>query len=228
MPTLSAWIIRHYSGGAWAGQYFFLILLQLIALFALIRWLYTQFWLRVSIILSVALLYILMGYAYGEFPQIVQKLNIRPCIYHLPYVFTGIALANGDFPKMPAWLCWSALLVPIEFLALSKLGLTHDPYITPSVLFSSILISAIVAQHKIDLPDNSKIRKIVGHISRNTLTIFVANPLIIYLFAKLIPNVGNSNIVEVILSFITATSVLVICLGVAQLLKLLRLKGILY
>jgi surface polysaccharide O-acyltransferase-like enzyme len=98
MPTVASWLVRHFSGGAWPGQYFFLILLQLIPFFWLLRKLYEIKWCRYSLLFVAILSYFILGYAFEELPYVIRKLSLRPLLYHVPYVFLGIALARGILP----------------------------------------------------------------------------------------------------------------------------------
>lgn len=230
MPTLLSWLVRHYSGGAWPGQYFFMILLQLVPLFLVLRWIYGVRWLRWCCLAAVVLLYFAIGYRYDTFPFIFQKLNIRPFIYHIPYIFAGIALARGTFPRLHSWLGISVFLIPLEFLILSHLRLEHGHYITPTVLASSILLSGTILRSNAPPPRHQWIRRVIEPVSRNTLTIFVANPIvlaIIFWATRPIRPEEMTIIEKIALSLVTASASVALCLALAWIIRKIRLEGVL-
>ena len=107
MPSIQAWLIRHFSGGAWAGQYFFILLIQLMVIYPLLRLTYEKRFMRNSILIGSVILYLAMGYAHSVFPDSIHRLKFRPFIYCVPYVYLGIAIARNQLPAI------SPILAPI-------------------------------------------------------------------------------------------------------------------
>ncbi|MEO0731852.1 MAG: acyltransferase family protein, partial [Bacteroidota bacterium] len=108
-------LTTHFMGYGWSGQYYFIILFQLMLLFPLIRWVYNhKVWQKVAIGLMVgfALLY---SYRYAVLPPIVTKIGSLPFAYWVTYVFAGIAIARTKDLRLPYWLAASLLLIPFEF-----------------------------------------------------------------------------------------------------------------
>lgn len=112
--TLTKIITMHLSGYGWAGQYFFIILFQLIMLFPLFRMLYVNKVLRYTIYLLSGLLYFIYAYA-GDLPNFVDKLGDRPFVFWIPYVFIGMTLAQGKIVKLSYWWLFLVLLIPKYF-----------------------------------------------------------------------------------------------------------------
>lgn len=230
MPTIFSWLVRHFSGGAWPGQYFFLILLQLIPLFWLLRRAYERKWLFWISTFAAILLYFAAAYGFERLPYIIQKVGLRPFFYYLPYVYIGIALARGTCPRVPGWLGLTVFAIPIEFFLLSHLELPYSKYLTPTVLFSSIAIAMIVIQSEIRPPKTAYLRKPIEAMGAATLTIFVANPIILTWLASLTqsarPETPNT-IVALAGSLFLAAIACGIALGLSALISKSHLNGIL-
>lgn len=230
MPTVLSWLIRHFSGGAWPGQYFFLILLQLVALFAVLRVAYDRPKLRWALALAVVLLYFMVAYGNEWFPGWFLKLKSRPFFYHLPYVFVGIALARGVLPKIPAFLALTVLLIPLEFALLRHFEMEYDSYLTPIVLLASICVTTVFLQSRLSPPASHFLRKPIQFVGGNTLTIFVANPLFIGLFAASLGDFDMGQFPTYIsfpVSFLWVAVVVALGGGLAVLIRKVHLSGIL-
>ncbi|NDV63036.1 acyltransferase [Puniceicoccales bacterium CK1056] len=229
MPTLLKFAIRHFGGGSWPGQFFFFILLQLIPLFPVLVWAYNRPALRIGILAFSAATYLVFGYAHHLVPEILLQLKMRPFFHSIPYVFAGIALSRGQLPRLSGWWTAAIVLIPLEFFILSLLGREHDAYVTPGVAIASILISTSVLQLRLNPPRNPLVSGFICFAGANTMTIFVANPLAARLLARFTHDwrpVDPAPWLEIPLSFLFASIVLVMCCGMAWLIKRIRLEGI--
>lgn len=226
--TLIKVVTTHFSGYGWAGQYFFIILFQLLLLFPLIRILQQYKLIYVPFIVLLILVYIFYGYFYNTIPESVKKLGDRPFVFWLPYVFIGISMANQKIKKISVLNAFVLLLIPIESFILKYLDCEHDAYITPAVLLASIVFTVAILQNDIIIK-SERINNIISFIGKNTMTIFVANPLIIMLLGSIIPEtmVQNSILWQLFLPFLSSFIVLCICLFVSVLINKSKLDGIL-
>ncbi len=115
LTILNGW----FGGYGWAGQYFFIILFQLILLFPFFHKLNRKYVIYLFIIIGV-FLNLLTFYLLSENP-IIQSLQNRLFIYWLPYTFLGIALARN-------YICIKLRLFPLALLILSMSPLEHSLY----------------------------------------------------------------------------------------------------
>lgn len=230
MPTVTSWLIRNFGGGAWAGQYFFLILFQLLALFFVIRWVYSQKYLRIAACLAFVLMYVWLGWFYDSVPDGIERLKFKPFVYSLPYVFLGIALARRQIMTFPRITLLTLVLVPIEFATLNLLGKSFNSYLTPTILIAAIAVSAVaITRPSIKCP--VLMHNIIQYIGSKTLVVFVANPLVIgFLGNKLLERfvpLSPHPYLDIPLAFLFAVGVLAICLLLAWGIDRLKLKSIL-
>ena len=226
--TLIKVVTTHFSGYGWAGQYFFIILFQLLLLFPLIRILQHYKLIYVPLIVLLILVYIYYGYFYNTIPDSVKKLGDRPFVFWLPYVFIGISMANQKIKKISVLNAFVLLLIPIESFILKYFDCEHDSYITPVVLLASIVFTVTILQNDIVIK-SERISNIISFIGKNTMTIFVSNPLIIMLLSSIIPETvfQNSLLWQLFLPFLSSFIVLCICLFVSVLINKSKLDGIL-
>lgn len=219
-------ITTHFSGYGWSGQYFFIILFQLLVIFPIVRK-QSRFLYNLIVILLI-LIYIYYGYFYSEVPDIMKKIGNRPFIFWLPYVFIGISLANDKIKKIRLSYVLIVCLIPIESYILNYFGIDHDAYITPIVLLSSIIFSIAILQNQITIK-SAFIANIISFIGKNTLTIFVSNPMVILILNSIIQKTisQNSTTWQLFLPFISTSMILCICLSISLLIKKSKLNGIL-
>ncbi|MDB2681505.1 acyltransferase [Opitutales bacterium] len=231
MPTMQSWLVRHFSGGAWAGQYFFIVLIQLILTYPLIRVTYNNKQLRLIILGLCIILYLMMGYGYNVFPDWIHRLKFRPFLYCIPYVYLGIAIARNKVPKIhPLWALFGLVLIASEFWILEQLHLSHSAYITPGVLFGSMIFTVGLWHLEIPKLHFCYLQNVVTHIGKNTMTLFVANPLIILLLSKLYlwdTICGNFSVGNILLTLLLAQLIAGLCLILAFCIRKVRLNGIL-
>jgi hypothetical protein len=180
--TLSSFITKYFSGYGWAGQYFFIILFQLIISYKIIRYSYDLTWLRSLTMIIFSLITIIYSFFPENIPSVILKLGDRPFIFWIIYVYIGIELARNNIYKIPNWLIVTLLLIPIEH----HFNKGASAYIRPSILLSSILTTIIIVQKKWEI-HSSLIRSIIHTVGQNTMIIFISNPIIIILFNLFIP-----------------------------------------
>jgi surface polysaccharide O-acyltransferase-like enzyme len=180
-------ITGYWSGMGWSGQYFFIVLFQLIIFFPLIQKLSNikTKWIFFLFILNL-LFYILMAYALWQIP-IISNISDRLFIYWIPYAILGILLyRNINYFKQFAnayVVILSLMLIPLEFIVLDYYKFIHSPYVLPTVLIASVLISIyfIVHNNLIASYMSEQVKNLSVYISKRTLGIFVLNPYFIFL-----------------------------------------------
>jgi len=215
----------NFSGDGWPGQYFFIVLFQLIILFPLFRILHTNKKISIIIYIVSIALYIVCGYC--TLPNIINNLSYRPFVFWIPYVFVGIAFAHGFSMKISAWWLLTVLLIPVEChfrQTLSSMGEFHN-YILPSVLVSSVTVSVFTMQY-----NTAQYNAIISYIGKNTMMVFVANPLVIKIIQHIpFGTLSDCGIVgKFILPFVSVSIILVACLVIGKLLSLIKLDKIIY
>jgi hypothetical protein len=219
---------KYFLGYGWAGQYYFLILFQLILFFPILRWLYGKKFLRNFLVIFIILLYIFYGYSLSRFPIIMQKLGNRPFIFWIPYVFVGIALVRGELSKISMKWLFIILLIPIEAYSLKLIGIQHRGYFTPVVLISSILFCMALLQNPVNIKNKLFVR-IISYVGSNSLIIFVANPFVVITLYKFLPSNlfnGISLFEKIFIPIISTILVICLCLIIYKIIKILKLKTI--
>lgn len=170
-----------FGGFGWAGQTYFVILLQLVVLIPWLRRLVTDRTL-VPLIVAGSVFNLIAGYWLFDI-QIVAKVNDRPFFYWLPFVFAGIALARGRFDGNPLWL--ALLAIALLCGAPFERRFTEAAYFSATVTLASLLLlaAAVIGDRKAAdagaMPRTTWLTKLAGVLGRNTFAIFVANPLLI-------------------------------------------------
>lgn len=222
--TLIRIITSHFSGYGWAGQYFFVILFQLLFIYPLIRYLYTHKVFRLIIYGLSIFLYLLYA-VYYDLP-ILSKLSDRPFVFWIPYAFIGIGLARDSIKSVSVIWVLLLFLVPLEFYI--KGSYTGSPYILFSLLFSSLLISIYFIKSATFEIRSTFLQKVIEVVGKNTMTIFVANPLTILLLDKIIryDDLNCSLIPSIVYPLLSTTIIIIICLTLAYFLRLTRLTKI--
>ncbi|WP_460312838.1 acyltransferase family protein [Aliiglaciecola aliphaticivorans] len=213
--TLKSLITKHWSGYGWSGQYFFIILFQLLFLFCFIRKIVFNKYLLILASIILIGLYIYSSYGLIELSTITQKVSDRPFWFWVPYVLCGIIIAQNNTLNYPIYLIAGVLFIPVEFYFLENSGVSHSPYITLSVMVSSCIFVLPFFSKKIKL--SNLIEKIARKLGENTLIIFVANPLVIITLDSIFT--FKINNFKVLVSFITCAIVITICLFLDKLIE---------
>ncbi|SEG18633.1 acyltransferase family protein [Flavobacterium urumqiense] len=228
--TLQKVITSHYLGYGFTGQYFFIILLQLIMFFPIFKYFYSKRILLILLTIIVSIIYTYYTLFFKSLPVLLSKLGDTPFILWVPYVFVGVGLAKNEIIKIPLIFILSIFLVPAEWYILNIFNLSHSGYITPMVLLSSILFCVSLAQFKLNIR-NKLVLNSIDFFGQNTLLFFVINPLVVVLISSnieyrtLFTESIILNIFEPLISFIL---LLLICSIVTYVIKKTKLKGFLY
>jgi len=222
--TLIKVITTHFSGYGWAGQYYFIILFQLLLIYPLVRYVYTHKVLRIVILSLSVFFYFIYAFYYDFF--ILSKLGDRPFIFWIPYVFMGIGLARQKIKPIKSIWVLLIVLIPLEFYL--KGSYTGSSYVLLSLLLSSSVICVYFTKSTTFKIKAKFLQKAINVIGKNTLTIFVANPLIIMLLDEIISyKAFNCNlIVSIVYPFLSTTIIITMCLALVSFFRLTRLTKI--
>jgi fucose 4-O-acetylase-like acetyltransferase len=227
MLTFKNTITTHFSGFGWSGQYYFIILFQLLITYPVIRKLYFIKLARIIVLVVSIVLYIIWGYFNEFIPDVVLKISNRFFIYWVPYVFVGISLASNELRKVKLYFALSVIFIAIEFSFLENFKMKHDSYLTPAVILGSILFFISVFKNGF-IERTAILEKAIHYLGSNTLTIFIANPLVIIILKFLIPAciVDLAKSLGIVFSPLLSTSIIVLfCLLIAEFIKKIKLNG---
>ncbi len=185
-------LTKHWLGYGWSGQYFFLILFQLLAIFPLLRWLARSRARVAAVFFGTAAAYWMMTYMPDVVPGPVALLGHRFAGWWLPYALLGIVAARppqnegSGGTDIPVWSVIAAVaLIPAETLIQLGIGIKSAPeYWQPSILFGSSAILIASIQGKTSLGNVAGTA--LAHLGRQSMALFVLNPLIILMAALLI------------------------------------------
>ena len=222
-------ITGYWSGYGWSGQYFFIVLFQLILVFPLLQKIVNV---KLIYIITISLfLYLIMSYIFWNL-SFVSKLSDRIFIYWLPYAILGILLyKNIDLFKNIAnkLILFTTFLIPTEFFIFNYFNIVHSSYVLVSILVSSSLIAIyfIVNENIIKkyLPDYLK--KLSIYISNKTLGIFVLNPLFIFLLKPFYHYIQVENIfIDSIIIFLFSIIIFILCILTIEILSKTFLKKV--
>lgn len=188
-------IVGGWLGGyGWAGQYFFIILFQLMVIVPLFRHLVVgprAMW----GILGLGLIGYLIAELWAWRIPVVSGIGDRFFIYWLPYVTLGIGLARGYVRPLPALAvaigsAGAIAFAPAEFRWFMGRWPKPSPYVLASVYVGSLGLIAAASGGAARSAEGSRpgafglLDDVVGYIGRNTFPIFLANPLIITALPK--------------------------------------------
>lgn|GEM_PF-989545 len=228
--NLSSTLSKHWSGYGWSGQYYFIILFQLIFLYPIIRMASLKLIKFPALaIASFFIFYILVAYSNLFNYNIVNKISYRPFVYWLPYVTIGIIYAHRNIFKLRPGIYigfLSLLIIPAEIYWLRPN--TEETYLLPSTFVSSLLLCGAMMSREIKYERLKPIfAKPIHVLANNTLGIFCINPLVIDLLSPVIKGFrfyfqfpGSSVLMPVIsVSLITG-----ICLILTIILKHTKMK----
>ena len=222
-------ITGYWSGYGWSGQYFFIVLFQLILVFPLLQKIVNV---KLIYIITISLfLYLIMSYIFWNL-SFVSKLSDRIFIYWLPYAILGILLyRNIDLFKniINKLILFTIFLIPTEFFIFNYFNIVHSSYVLVSILVSSSLIAIyfIVNENIIKkyLPDYLK--KLSIYISNKTLGIFVLNPLFIFLLKPFYHYIQVENIfIDSIIIFLFSIIIFILCILTIEILSKTFLKKV--
>lgn len=220
--TIQELATGYWSGYGWSGQYFFIILFQLVLFFPFLQKLAN---IKISYMIIFSLfLYFIMSYIFWD-SSIISKISDRIFIYWIPYTLLGILLYRNinlfrNFTNKLILL--PIILIPIEFFIFDYLKIDHSPYVLLSVLVSSCFVTIyfIVNQNTIKNYLPEKINNLSIYISKRTLGIFVLNPLVIFLLKPYFDMVrSHNNFTDSVFVFIFALTTFLLCLFIIEILS---------
>jgi len=225
--SIGSAISKYWLGYGWAGQYYFIILFQLMALFPVLRIMSKLLmnYLTLTYTLSIAVFLIACYTNIFDF-GIVEKISQRAFVYWLPYAILGIINVHKNVFKSPAIYLLAllpiSLTIEVFYLHLGDLR----PYLTTTVFLSSIAILALLLDSKIVIRKNVWAVNMIQYISKNTLGVFCINPLVVITLG---PAIQSTNLYfqfpgcGVVVPILSSLFVLIICLLLNQLLKTMKL-----
>lgn len=227
--SFSKLITTHWLGFGWAGQYYFLVIFQLLFLFPFFRWLASRIAGRIFLVYLLSVAFFAFCAYSGWFTMIpVKKISWRPFIYWLPYVLLGIMYARGIKLKFSLSIPYALLclaLIPLEIIYFKPDNSTGFEFpmmfVASMILINAVMNSALTYD---SLPAGPG--KAINFLAKNTLGIFCLNPLVIFILQPLfyakgfyIQFPGSFFLMPVISGFL----VLAGCLLIIYVLKKIRL-----
>jgi hypothetical protein len=180
--TIKSFITRHFSGFGWSGQYFFIIIFQLLFLFPFLRRIKLTWLGFLPVVIFYSILYFFSTYYLSQ-NELFWKIGDRPFFYWLPYPLLGILVSRIGEPQLVvAWRSiWVIALFPL-LIVLEMHFLPHrllsqvDDYLLPSTLIASLGIGCFLRHNSEML--NISYRRFMCWLGAHSLAIFCLNPLI--------------------------------------------------
>ena len=219
-------LTKYFLGYGWAGQYYFMILFQLLVMYPLLRALMEHKLVVYICFLIICLMLLVYSYQVISIPTSLLKLGDRPFVFWVPYVFLGIALARNVLFKIPAYTLFLLLLIPVEFFYIYS----NSEYLRISIYVAASLSCAYFIQNPITIT-STLLGKAIQFVGENTLIIFVSNPLIILIIGMLnlsLYSWCSFVLFQVITPFIIVLIVMVSALALKFVIKKCGLTGVLF
>lgn len=176
--TIKKNFLSHLIYG-WMGQYFIIILLQLIVFYKFIRVTYNKTYIRNVFLVFIFGLYLIRMFLPTILNNNFLSITYLPFFYWLPYVYLGIAISRNKIVTYK-YFYYLFFLIPLEFLLLQYYKITTLVYITIGVLLGSFALSIFAINTKQTIR-SKRLTKFISFVGRNTMTIFLVNPLVIIL-----------------------------------------------
>jgi len=198
-PSFLSWITRHWIGYGWSGQYYLIVLIQLIIIYPWLRKIHVTPRLLLAVgFISFLFLYLPFSYLPLANASIISKLRELPSIYWIFYVLFAIYTArhyesirhklakiatNNRFSLALAILLWPCLLI-FEEIVLRAFDVNSQPYFRLSIMVVSCFIFLMFIKLDILLESQplrpwTGIRDVITWLSSWTLGVFCLNPLVI-------------------------------------------------
>lgn len=202
-------ITMYWSGYGWSGQYFFVLLFQVIFLFPIFRLLAKYKTIRLLILSITGFLCIWNTYFYHFIPTIITKISDRLIIYWVPYILLGILMAR--FPQRACkskWLFLTVILIPFEYMLNAMVDDSGSPYLRISVLVVAYI--TLPALMFISGEIKGKLGSVISFFGVHSMALFVLNPLIILILEKTeifqlsFESQGLDYILSIVISFSVA------------------------
>lgn len=225
---IGSMISKHWVGYGWSGQYYFIILFQLILLFGIIRMISLRLKEYVPAIFLVSVLfYAVLSYSGWFNIGVIGKLSYRPFIYWIPYVVLGVLYAHKDIFKfsVPLWVSLlSVVLILAEIYFLNPS--LKNIYMLPSVFIVTLLMVNSM-QLKLTYGSLGPVTgKIVQTLAKSTLGIFCLNPLVFLAGSSAFALLGfhiQVHGIEMLMSIVSTIFIIGVCLLIINILKSVRL-----
>lgn len=187
----STLLTGYWSGFGWPGQYYFIILFQLIALFPVLRRLGSTGATVAVVCGGVALYAVVAGWAWSL--KIVFDVSDRLFIYWVPHAVVGVWAAHRAPRAGPRWSSLFALaaavlvigLIPIEFAWLRAHGFAFSPYVTPSVLLAGLVLPLLALRSE-RTGSRGEVMRLVRGVGSRTFGVFCVNPLVVAVLGHLV------------------------------------------
>lgn len=224
-------ISQNWTGYGWSGQYYFIIIFQLLLLFPIVRKITLPIAkLHTTIFVTAVLFYSIITYSSWFNISLIGKLGYRPFFYWIPYVMLGIIAAHRNIfhIQLPGVII---ILSPILILAEVYLLNTTSTFIytLPSVFICTMILCSTIQSTFGYSQLNPLVSNIIQSLASSTLGIFCLNPLVIISFSALFQTAGwhlSFPLCTIIVPAISAIATCVICLLLIKLLKAVRLGAI--
>jgi hypothetical protein len=226
--TLTKILTIHWTGFGWSGQYYFVILFQLILLFPIIRWISLKVARFLPMVYITSLImYALISYTGWLYLDAVGKIGDRPFVYWLPYAILGVIYAHKNIfgVKVPLLLgLISTGLIALEFhiFNLREVGI----YLHPAVFITSFILLSFL-EYRISYASLSQpMAWVIQIVAKNTLGIFCLNPLVIIVASAFFHSYGialNFDGAAILGPILSTIFIIIACMLVTTLLKRIRL-----
>lgn len=190
-------ITMHWSGYGWSGQYFFILLFQLIVFFPLIRSLAGSDFARWSSLIITGLFCIYNTYAPELVPHVLAKISDRLIVYWVPYALLGVVMAHDKHNHINSGFMrnisvFVVLLIPCEYIFSYRLTHPISEYLRISILLASYITLPILLSKSENI--NGRFGSMLSCFGSHSMTLFVSNPLIILLIGEQIQPFFSENL----------------------------------
>jgi len=238
LPNLTAkkLLTTHMAGYGWAGQYFFIVLFQLLP----VIWFLAGRRIRpAAVAASMALGLVLYGWAPRGFEGslLLRQWGHRLFVYWLPYCVWGVFLAQNKaywmarVQALPAWLKTMLTLgLPMLMAVTPGPSGPNSPYVLPVVLMvSSVYVPVCLGAFR------TGAGPLGAYLGQHAMAVFCLNPMFIALCRAHWPEHGlwradvwaSSLSVQVLGSALLLLGIASACLLTGAILKRLGLGGLL-
>lgn len=179
---LQSFVTKYLIGFGWSGQYYLLVMIQILILLPFLRTMPKHPYLSLAVHLSTLFTFIALSYGKVDI-GLLKKLGIVPCVYWISYFVIGLQMHQIRCSVSFGIVALATIIPLIEHLLLLSLNPSADPYLRPGVFMAALIITFWALNTK-ETNSLRKISKLLRPFSTKTMIIFLANPLIIYLVSK--------------------------------------------
>lgn len=180
--SFDTFLTRYFSGYGWAGQYFFIILFQLVPIYPLLVK-HTISHAVMAIIISAALVLFPMAQIAMHESELIGKINDRLFVYWIPYAFFGAYLAQheGAWRGLMSRLAVSParillIVLPLLIVFTPQSIRSQSVYVVPSVMIvACVIITVSIVAFRRSYP------RALAYLGQHSLVVFCLNPLVVML-----------------------------------------------